>query len=80
MRFFREGRTAAVAFEKMAGTPYHGVPTTCFMESGVRVSRAAAQKMQRRGALRLYIWMPCGGGDNAITIVFGTTKNHKRHV
>ena len=24
--------------------------------------------------------MPCGGGENAITIAFGTIKNHKRRV
>ena len=30
--------------------------------------------------LRLCIWMPCGSGENAITVAFGTIKNHKRHV
>ena len=34
----------------------------------------ARMTMQRRSALRLCIWMPCGGGENAITIAFGTTK------
>ena len=38
MRFFREGRTAAVAFEKIAGTSYHGVPATITIDgtNGIR--------------------------------------------